>query len=59
MLQMKATISKVFRNFKILPATPKHIVRPVAETVLKSKNGVCVSLKERQQLQKIHSVILF
>lgn len=47
MLEMKATVSKLLRNFEILPATPEHIVKPVSETVLKSTNGVRVCLKER------------
>lgn len=47
MLEMKATIAQILRNFEIRPASPKHIVKPVSETVLKSKNGICVSLKER------------
>ncbi|EFA04535.1 cytochrome P450 4C1 [Tribolium castaneum] len=48
MLEMKSTISKVLRNFKLCPATPHHTLDLVAETVLKSDNGVRLSLMERQ-----------
>ena len=47
MLEMKATISKILRNFKILPTVPEHKVIISAETVLKSANGMLVRLEKR------------
>lgn len=47
MLEMKATLSKLLRNFEIIPATPKHKPELDFETVLISKNGVHVALKSR------------
>ncbi|KAJ3655144.1 hypothetical protein Zmor_014282 [Zophobas morio] len=47
MLEMKSTLSKVIRNFKLCPATPHHPLKLVAETVLKSDNGVRLSLLKR------------
>lgn len=47
MLEMKCTISKVLRNFQLLPATPEHKLELSSETVLKSKNGINIKLKKR------------
>ncbi|KAI2474198.1 cytochrome P450 4C1-like isoform X2 [Diabrotica virgifera virgifera] len=47
MLAMKSTLSKVIRNFELLPSTPNPDLQLVPDTILKSKNGVCISLKLR------------
>ncbi|KAJ3656428.1 hypothetical protein Zmor_015508 [Zophobas morio] len=47
MLEMKSVISKIVRQFEIKPTTPRHEVQLSPETVLKSINGVKVTLKER------------
>ncbi|XP_074031180.1 cytochrome P450 4c3 isoform X2 [Leptinotarsa decemlineata] len=51
MLEMKSTISKVLRHFEILPATPEHKLKLAPETILVSKNGVCISLRKRFELE--------
>ncbi|KAJ3656159.1 hypothetical protein Zmor_015256 [Zophobas morio] len=48
MLEMKCTISKILRKFKLKPATPRHTLVLAAESVLKSANGVKISLDLRQ-----------
>lgn len=47
MLEMKATMSMLLRNFEIIPATPKHELDLTIEVVLMSKTGVHVALKAR------------
>lgn len=47
MLEVKATLSKLLRNFEFLPATPKRDLILAFEIVLTSKNGVRVALKPR------------
>nr|WKR34929.1 cytochrome P450 CYP4NQ24 [Monolepta hieroglyphica] len=47
MLEMKSTISKVLRNFQLLPATPTHELQLAPEIVIVSKNGIRISLKRR------------
>ncbi|XP_072402596.1 cytochrome P450 4V2-like [Diabrotica undecimpunctata] len=47
MLAMKSTLSKVIRNFELFPSTPKHELQLVPDTILKSKNGICISIKQR------------
>lgn len=48
MLEMKSTVSKILRNFKLFPAG--HDFEPViaAEVVLKSINGINIKLKKRK-----------
>ncbi|KAG5879643.1 hypothetical protein JTB14_034443 [Gonioctena quinquepunctata] len=46
-LEMKSTLSKVLRNFELLPATPAEPLRLAPEVILVSKNGVCISIKKR------------
>ncbi|XP_023309750.1 cytochrome P450 4c3-like isoform X2 [Anoplophora glabripennis] len=46
--EMKAVISKVLRNFELLPAFPRHKPLLAAESVLKSANGIKVQLKPRK-----------
>lgn len=48
MLEMKSTLSKVLRNFELLPATPNEPLQLASETVLKSANGVKIALKNRK-----------
>ncbi|KAF2894416.1 hypothetical protein ILUMI_11756, partial [Ignelater luminosus] len=48
MLEMKSVLSELLRNFEILTTNPKHNLEIVAEAVLKSANGICVQLKERE-----------
>ncbi|XP_072402618.1 cytochrome P450 4d2-like isoform X1 [Diabrotica undecimpunctata] len=47
MLEMKSTISKVIRNFELYPSTTQEKLQLSPETILVSKNGVCISLKNR------------
>ncbi|XP_063922936.1 cytochrome P450 4c3-like isoform X2 [Zophobas morio] len=47
MLEMKSVISKVLRNFELRPATPEHKLDLIAEAILKSANGINISLKRR------------
>ncbi|CAG9854570.1 unnamed protein product [Phyllotreta striolata] len=47
LLEMKSTISKVLRNFKLLPANPNPELMLVPEIILVSKNGINVCLKKR------------
>lgn len=47
MLEMKSTLSKVIRNYKLDAAKPYHNLVLAAETVLKSANGIKLSLKPR------------
>lgn len=46
MLEMKTVISKIIRNFVVLPAENNIIL--LAEAVLKSKNGIFVKLAKRE-----------
>lgn len=45
---MKSLISKVVRNFELLPATPTYTLELAAEMILKSVNGIKISLKSRE-----------
>ncbi|CAG9827254.1 unnamed protein product [Diabrotica balteata] len=49
MLEVKSTLSKILRNFELKPATPVHELQLVPETILVSKNGVRISLKDRNE----------
>ncbi|KAJ8913515.1 hypothetical protein NQ315_017065 [Exocentrus adspersus] len=46
--EMKTTISKVIRNFELLPSIPKRDLELAPETILVSKNGVHISLRKRK-----------
>nr|CAH7748482.1 unnamed protein product [Callosobruchus chinensis] len=48
MLEMKSTLSKVLRNFKLHPTNPEHKLILASEAVLKSTNGVRIRLVERK-----------
>ncbi|KAJ8913516.1 hypothetical protein NQ315_017066 [Exocentrus adspersus] len=47
MLELKSTLSKILRNFELLPAVPEHKIVLVSEAVLKSRNGVRIRLIRR------------
>lgn len=47
MLEMKTVLSKIIRNFVVLPAK-NHEVILLTEAVLKSKNGISVRLADRK-----------
>nr|ABF06546.1 CYP4BD1 [Ips paraconfusus] len=47
MMEIKSTVSKVVRHFKLEPAHPEHQIQLVSETTLNSKNGVKISLQAR------------
>ncbi|KAF5293172.1 hypothetical protein FQR65_LT11017 [Abscondita terminalis] len=47
MLEMKSIVSKVLMNFELLPATPKHTPILAGHLILKSENGICISVKKR------------
>ncbi|XP_057655374.1 cytochrome P450 4V2-like isoform X2 [Diorhabda carinulata] len=47
MLEMKSIISKVLRNYKLLPTNPFHEIKLVANIVLGSNNGICLTLEKR------------
>lgn len=47
LLEMKSIISKVLRNFELLPV-PDHKPELLMQAVLNSANGICIKLKERR-----------
>ncbi|EFA04617.2 cytochrome P450-like protein [Tribolium castaneum] len=47
MLEMKSTISKILRKYKLLPADPQHELNLVSELILKSSNGIKISIEPR------------
>ncbi|EFA09279.1 cytochrome P450 4c3 isoform X2 [Tribolium castaneum] len=47
MLEMKSTVSKVLRQYKLLPTTPQHELELVGETILKSTNGIKIRVTLR------------
>lgn len=47
-LEMKSVLSKILRNFQLLPAVPEHKIVLVAELTLKSQNGIKIKLAERK-----------
>lgn len=51
MLELKATVSKVLRNFELLSVQPEHKLKLAPEAILISKNGIRVSLKRRTGLK--------
>lgn len=48
MQEIKVILSKIIRNFEILPTDPPHQVKPQAKVVLHSKNGIYVRFKQRK-----------
>ncbi|CAH0557343.1 unnamed protein product [Brassicogethes aeneus] len=48
MLEMKSTLSKLIRNYELLPSVPEHKLILVPETVLKSKNGIKIRIQNRK-----------
>lgn len=53
MLEMKATLSKILRNFILFPSKPNDKVFLISETILKSLNGIKIRLEKRNSL--LHS----
>ncbi|CAG9834406.1 unnamed protein product [Diabrotica balteata] len=47
MLEMKSIISKVLRNFELLPTDPPHEVKVVPNIVIASTNGIHLRLRNR------------
>ncbi|XP_072387893.1 cytochrome P450 4d2-like isoform X2 [Diabrotica undecimpunctata] len=47
MLEMKSIISKVLRNFELLPTDPPHEVKVVPNIVIASTNGIHLTLRNR------------
>lgn len=47
MLQMKSVLAAILRQYELLPTYPKHNLDLIAETVLKSNNGICIRLENR------------
>lgn len=47
MLEMKTLLSKIVRNFEILPAIQQQEIVFVPEITLATKNGIKVSLRKR------------
>lgn len=52
MLELKAVISKLLRNYRLSASNPEHELQLVAETVLKSTNGVRLRIHPRYPLQR-------
>nr|CAI5848787.1 unnamed protein product [Callosobruchus analis] len=48
MNEIKSIVSKLVRNYKLLPASPDYKPKLVAEAVMKSKNGVKIRLAKRE-----------
>ncbi|CAG9762332.1 unnamed protein product [Ceutorhynchus assimilis] len=46
-LEMLSAVSKVVRNFELLPAKPHHKLQLASEAILVSKNGVRISIRDR------------
>ncbi|CAH1956006.1 unnamed protein product [Acanthoscelides obtectus] len=49
MNEVKSIVSKLVRNYKLLPTNPEHKLKLVAEAVMKSKNGVKIRLARREK----------
>ncbi|KAJ8943364.1 hypothetical protein NQ318_002597 [Aromia moschata] len=48
MLEVKSAISKVLRNYELLPATPKHEPVLLPQAVLSSANGIRIKIRRRK-----------
>lgn len=48
MLQVKATVAKIIRNFVLSPVEPPHEPQLGANTVLRSNNEIPIRIKRRQ-----------
>lgn len=46
-LEMKASVSKVLRHYKLKPATPTHHLQLAAESILKAVNGVKIAIEKQ------------
>nr|CAI5850388.1 unnamed protein product [Callosobruchus analis] len=47
MLEMKSALSRILRNFRLLPTVPEHQITLTVETVLKSHSGIYIRVLER------------
>lgn len=47
MLEIKSTVSKILRNFKLLPTIPAHQVQLVTKLTIFSSNGINMRLEKR------------
>ncbi|XP_031343101.1 cytochrome P450 4V2-like [Photinus pyralis] len=52
MLEMKVVVSKILKHYRLLPTVPEHKLILKGETVLKSKNGVCIRLAKRFNIRR-------
>ncbi|XP_071052485.1 cytochrome P450 4d2-like isoform X2 [Onthophagus taurus] len=48
MLEIKATVSKILRHFELFETKPRHQVQLTVESILKSNNGVKMSIRKRK-----------
>lgn len=48
MLELKSTITKMLRYFKILPAIPQHDINVISMMTIKSSNGILVRFQRRE-----------
>ncbi|CAG9854205.1 unnamed protein product [Phyllotreta striolata] len=47
MVQLKCILSKIVRNFELLPANPNPELKIAPEIILVSKNGITISIRKR------------
>lgn len=47
LLEVKASLVKIIKNFILLPVEPEHKLQLAANTILKSLNGVPIRIKRR------------
>lgn len=47
MLEIKSTVSKILRNFKLLPTIPSHEVKLVTKLTIFSSNGIKMRIENR------------
>lgn len=47
MLEMKSVISKILRNYELLPSIPHNPPKVIGEIILKSATGVNLRLQRR------------
>ncbi|XP_065165879.1 cytochrome P450 4g1-like [Atheta coriaria] len=52
MLELKTLLSKILRNFRVNPATPHHTLNLTPTIVLRSSNGIKISLAETLNIYK-------
>lgn len=47
MMEMKILLTKIIVHYELLPASEHHELQPSVDVVLKSANGVHISIKKR------------